>query len=93
MMRAAAPEAVAAAQRGMALRQDSKDILARYAGPALVAVGENDVVTPQEKARQMAELISGARLEVIPGAGHLPNQEQPERFNEVLDRFLASIAG
>ncbi len=93
MMRAATPEAVAAAQRGMALRQDSKDILARYAGPALIVVGENDPITPQEKARQLADLISGARLEVIPGAGHLPNQEQPERFNEVLDRFLSSLAG
>jgi len=93
LMRGAAPEAVAAAQRGMALRPDSKDILARFAGPALVVVGEHDVVTPVEKAKQLAALISGARLEIIPGAGHLPNQEQPERFNEVLDRFLASIPG
>ncbi len=93
MMRAAAPQAVAAAQRGMALRPDSKDILARYAGPALVVVGERDVLTPPEKAKQLADLISGARLELIPDAGHLPNQEQPERFNEVLDRFLASVGG
>lgn len=93
MMRAAGPDAVAAAQRGMALRPDSKDILARFAGPALVVVGEHDVVTPVEKAKQLAELISGARLEIIPGAGHLSNQEQPERFNEVLDRFLASLSG
>jgi pimeloyl-ACP methyl ester carboxylesterase len=93
VMRAAAPEAVAAAQRGMALRQDSKDILARYAGPALVVVGEHDAVTPPEKARQLADLISGARLEILPGAGHLSNQEQPERFNEVLDQFLASMTG
>ena len=93
MMRSTAPEAVAAAQQGMALRPDSKDILARYAGPALVVVGERDTVTPLEKAKQMASLISGARLEVIPGAAHLPNQEQPEHFNAVLDRFLASIAG
>ncbi|WP_224249176.1 alpha/beta fold hydrolase [Hyalangium gracile] len=91
MMRAAAPQAVAAAQRGMALRPDSKDILARYAGPALVVVGERDAVTPLEKAKQMADLISGARLEIIPDAGHLPNQEQPERFNQVLDSFLGSI--
>ena len=48
-------------------------------------------MTPLEKAKQMADLISGAQLEVIPGAGHLPNQEQPERFNAVLDRFLASL--
>ncbi|WP_224362255.1 alpha/beta fold hydrolase [Hyalangium versicolor] len=93
MMRAAAPQAVAAAQRGMALRADSKDILARYAGPALVVVGEHDAITPLEKAKQMADLISGARLELIPGAGHLSNQEQPERFNPVLDSFLASITG
>ena len=92
MMRQASPQAVAAAQRGMALRADSKDILARYAGPALVVVGEHDAVTPLEKARQMADLVSGAKLEIVPGAGHLPNQEQPEHFNAVLDGFLASLA-
>jgi pimeloyl-ACP methyl ester carboxylesterase len=92
LMREASPAAVAAAQRGMALRHDSKDVLARYAGPALVVVGEHDAVTPPEKAQQLAGLISGAQLEVIPGAGHLANQEQPERFNAVLDRFLAFLS-
>jgi pimeloyl-ACP methyl ester carboxylesterase len=92
MMRTASAQAVAAAQRGMALRQDSKDILARYAGPTLVVVGEHDAVTPLEKARQLADLVSGARLEVIPGAGHLSNQEQPERFNAVLGSFLDSLS-
>ncbi len=91
MMRQAAPEAIAAAQRGMALRPDSKDILARYAGPCLVVVGEHDAVTPLEKARQMADLVTGARLEVVPGAGHLPPMEQPERFNAVLDGFLSAL--
>ena len=91
LMRQASPEGIAAAQRGMALRADGKDILARYAGPALVVVGEKDPITPPEKARQLADLITGARLEVIPDAAHLPNQEQPEAFNKVLDRFLASL--
>ena len=91
LMRAATPEGLAAAQRGMALRPDSKDILARYAGPALVVVGEKDPITPPDKARQMADLISGARLELIPDAGHLPNQERPEAFNAVLERFLAAL--
>ncbi|HZI11705.1 MAG TPA: alpha/beta fold hydrolase [Myxococcus sp.] len=92
LMRTASREGIAAAQRGMALRQDSKDILARYAGPALVVVGEHDAITPLEKAKQMADLVTGARLEVIPGAAHLPNQEQPERFNAVLDSFLSSLS-
>lgn len=91
LVRQASPEGVAAAQRGMGLRPDSKDILARYAGPALVVVGEHDAITPLEKAKQMADLISGARLDVIPGAAHLPNQEQPERFNALLDGFLATL--
>ncbi|WNG36293.1 alpha/beta fold hydrolase [Archangium violaceum] len=91
LIRTATPGGLAAAQRGMALRPDSKDILARYAGPALVVVGEKDPVTPLEKAKQMADLISGARLEVIPDAAHLPNLEQPEKFNAVLDSFLSSL--
>ncbi|MFY0566699.1 alpha/beta fold hydrolase [Archangium lansingense] len=91
LMRTATPAGIAAAQRGMALRPDSKDILARYAGPALVVVGEKDPVTPLEKAKQMADLITGARLEVIPDAAHLPNQEQPEKFNAVLDSFLSGL--
>jgi pimeloyl-ACP methyl ester carboxylesterase len=91
LMRTASPAGIAAAQRGMALRPDSKDILARYAGPALVVVGEKDPVTPLEKAKQLADLITGARLEVIADAAHLPNQEQPERFNAVLDGFLSKL--
>ena len=89
---AASPQALAAAQRGMALRLDSKDLLARFAGPTLVVVGEHDTVTPVAKAKQMADLVQGARLELIPGAAHLPNQEQPEAFNAVLDAFLASLS-
>lgn len=91
MMRSATPAGLAAAQRGMAMRPDSKDILARYAGPALVVVGEKDPVTPLEKAKQMADLVSGARLEVIAAAAHLPNQEQPEKFNAVLESFLSGL--
>lgn len=93
LMRTASPAGVAAAQRGMALRVDGKDLLARYAGPALVVVGEQDALTPPEKARQLADLVGGARLEVIPGVGHLANLEAPDAFNRVLDDFLASVPG
>ncbi|MBF5041069.1 alpha/beta fold hydrolase [Aggregicoccus sp. 17bor-14] len=91
LMREGTPGGIAAALRGMGLRHDSKDMLARFAGPALVVVGAEDHVTPLEKARQMADLIGGAQLEVIPAAGHLPNQENPEAFNGVLDAFLSRL--
>ncbi|MBJ6763938.1 alpha/beta fold hydrolase [Myxococcaceae bacterium JPH2] len=90
-MREASPTGLAAAQRGMGLRPDSKDMLARYAGPALVVVGEQDAITPLEKAQQMAGLVAGARLELIRGAAHLSNQERPEEFNAVLRSFLDSL--
>jgi pimeloyl-ACP methyl ester carboxylesterase len=91
MMRAQSPQAVAAASRGMATRTDGKDILSRYGGPCLVIVGDADVVTPPEKARVLAGLVSGATLEIIPRAGHLTNLEQPAAFGAALERFVARL--
>lgn len=91
LMRAQRPEAVAAASRGMGLRADGREILARFSGPCLVVVGEADVITPVEKARVMADLVPGARLEILPGAGHLANLEQPAAFGAALERFVAAL--
>jgi pimeloyl-ACP methyl ester carboxylesterase len=86
------PEGVAAAQRGMALRKDSMPLLSRIEVPTLVAVGEEDQLTPQAEARTLQAGIRGARLAVIPGAGHLPNLEAPEAFNRILSGFLAGAS-
>lgn len=83
------PQAVAAAARGMALRTDSREILARFSGPTLVICGEEDAITPPEKSKVMADLVNGATLELVRGAGHLTNLEQPERFRELLEAFGA----
>lgn len=91
LIRSASPAGAAAASRGMALRQDSKDVLARFAGPTLVVVGEKDVITPVEKAQAMADLIAGAQLAVIPGAGHLSNLEAPDEFNRIIGDFLNKL--
>ena len=40
----------------------------------------------------MAKKIPGARLEVIAGAGHSSNLDQPEAFNRVLADFLDSLS-
>lgn len=56
--------------------------------PACIIAGEEDSVYPPEIARAMAQRIPGAELVMMPGAGHLPNLEQPERFNEILLAFL-----
>lgn len=59
--------------------------------PTLIVCGENDLpfLAPSKK---MHEAIPGSQLEIIPGAGHSPTFETPEKFNAVLTTFLNKIA-
>jgi pimeloyl-ACP methyl ester carboxylesterase len=66
-------------------------LLAQIACPTLVITGELDGPTPPADGRLMAGTIPGARLEIIPGAGHLSNLEQPDAFNRALQLFLQSL--
>lgn len=61
--------------------------------PVQVIVGSEDRVAPPHIARAMAAAIPGARLDVIDGAGHISNVEQPEAFDAILRRFLHSLDG
>lgn len=88
MIDAATPQGIAAASRGMALRADSNDLLSTIACPALVLVGEHDVLTPPDLAQEYAAKIPGAQLVVTPHAGHLPNLEQPHAFLQAVSDFL-----
>jgi len=56
--------------------------------PTHIVVGADDTLTPPELARAMARRIAGARLTIIPEAGHLANLEQPQRFNAAVLGFL-----
>lgn len=67
---------------------DTSARLGEITAPTLVLVGEHDTETPHEYAEYLAEHIPGARLAVIPGAGHLPPSEQPAEFNRLVTEFL-----
>jgi pimeloyl-ACP methyl ester carboxylesterase len=54
-----------------------------------VVAGGDDRLTPLAHAEALAKAIPGADLEVIPGAGHLPYLESPDRFAERVLAFLA----
>jgi len=73
-------------------RADSRPTLPTIDVPALVVVGEEDVLTPPTAAEEMAAAIPGARLVVIPGCGHLPPLEKPGDFRAALLAFLAEAA-
>ncbi|MGH7701503.1 MAG: alpha/beta fold hydrolase, partial [Gemmatimonadales bacterium] len=74
-------------------RADSTPLLGSLQGlPTLVVVGEHDQLTPPAGAKSLAAAIPGAKLSVIPGAGHLPPVEQPAATTRVLAEFLQSLA-
>lgn len=72
-------------------RADSTPLLASLAVPVLVVAGAEDALIPFAEAEAMREAIRTARLVVVPGAGHLPNIEQPGAFNSLLSGFLAEV--
>lgn len=56
--------------------------------PVLFVVGAEDDIFPPEWIERAAAKIRGARVEVIPEAGHSPYFEQPDRWNTVVGDFL-----
>lgn len=82
------PQAVAWAQRAMAARPDRASVLAAFAGPAVVIVGDEDEVAPVPAARQMAELLADVELVVVPRSGHMTSNESPEPVASALTRLL-----
>lgn len=57
--------------------------------PTLVLAGDDDPIVPVVNGRILAALIPGARLEVLPGAGHLFVAEEATAVARLLDGFLA----
>ena len=69
-------------------RVDSRPGLPLIDVPTLVACGEADGLTPPDVAREMAALLPQARLELLPGAGHMLTWEQPQRVSALLLDWL-----
>lgn len=92
MMLATPPRGAAAALRGRAQRADYLPLLRKIRVPTLVLVGREDVYTPVALAEELYEQILGAKLVVIENAGHMPNLEQADAFNEALGSWLNRYA-
>jgi pimeloyl-ACP methyl ester carboxylesterase len=85
------PAAIAAAQRGMAARPDVTSLLSSIHIPALVLVGQEDVISPPAEMRSIAAAIPDAHFAEVPGAGHMTTMENPEAVNAALRSFLKEI--
>ena len=71
---------------------DGSSRIAQITAPTLVIHGERERMTPTENAKRIAAAIPGARLAIIPQAGHMFVTDQPESAHEVLLEFLGAQA-
>ena len=58
--------------------------------PMAVIWGRDDRVIPVRHASNAAALAPGARVEVIPNAGHFPHKDHPQRFAKLVHEFIRS---
>jgi pimeloyl-ACP methyl ester carboxylesterase len=59
--------------------------------PVTVCWGADDTWVPVERGRELAARIPGARLRIIPGAGHLVPEDQPAELTAALLEFLHDL--
>jgi pimeloyl-ACP methyl ester carboxylesterase len=60
----------------------------RLTMPTLVICGEADIAAPPAQSRDLAANLPNARLEIIPGVGHLPPVEAPAKLAGLIESFL-----
>jgi pimeloyl-ACP methyl ester carboxylesterase len=77
---------------GVIERAPIEDELGKIAAPTLVIVGDEDVATVPAKAERIRDGIAGAKLVVIPRAGHSSTIEEPQAVNTAIESFLADLS-
>ena len=70
---------------------DYTDRVGSIAVPVLCMVGEEDGSTPPSAVKRLADLIPGARFELIADAGHLPMIEQPQSVVALIRSLLSGL--
>jgi proline iminopeptidase len=68
---------------------DMSEELANITAPALILVGEDDLITTPNQARKLADLLPNARMHVFSNTGHNPFVEETADFNRIIGEFLA----
>jgi pimeloyl-ACP methyl ester carboxylesterase len=73
------------------LDHDATDRLPQIAVSTLVLAGGRDSTSRPELGRAVAELIPGARFEVMEEESHQPFQEVPDEWNARVDAFWGEV--
>ena len=56
--------------------------------PIQIIWGEDDMVIPVSHARMAHEAMPDSQLEIFENSGHMPFHDHPDRFVEIIERFI-----
>ena len=73
-------------------RHEARDQLGSLTMPTHVIGGEHDILVPVWKSREIAELVPGSKLTILPGAPHGLSIERAEEFNALVLDFIRETA-
>jgi pimeloyl-ACP methyl ester carboxylesterase len=85
------PSGMISALMGMKSRSNSIPTLGQIKVPTLILHGADDQIIPVSESETMHAGLPGSHLEIIPDAGHLPNLEQIQLFNQAVEKFLSQL--
>jgi pimeloyl-ACP methyl ester carboxylesterase len=75
---------------GLAGGYSPEEVAPKLGMPVLMIQGSEDRVNPTDRnAAVLLKLLPQARLEIIDGAGHLPEVEAPDAVNRMLREFFS----
>jgi pimeloyl-[acyl-carrier protein] methyl ester esterase len=74
------------------LERDLRHLLPRMPGGVVIIQGQEDRIVAPAQAEFLRIKLPGARLNLLPGAGHLPWLTQAESFNGILAECLRQVS-
>lgn len=83
---------VAWAQRAIAARPDSLELLSSITVPSTVVAGTEDELVSVDEAELMASVLPHGRVVLVPDAGHLAPIEAPEAVTAAITDLIARVA-
>lgn len=90
ILTAQAPTSIASGLRGMALRDDTSNVLASTTLPILILTGDQDILISPQQSQAMHVLAKNSKLITIANAGHLSSLEQPDAWNKAVINMFAN---
>ncbi|PIN04930.1 putative hydrolase/acyltransferase (alpha/beta hydrolase superfamily) [Handroanthus impetiginosus] len=75
------------------LKQPLPKRLHEISCPVLIVTGDTDRLVPSWNAERLSRAIPGSCFEIIKNCGHLPQEEKPEEFLSIVDKFLQRVFG